>query len=105
MQAKDIKDGETYFFLGTDSVKRKHLEGRPFTVQYREAVFRRFKGQGTRKRMRFFNDDGVGARASELESLPQHFDGWAELSEEEQEALVASYSALPPAQDIVDLPF
>lgn len=56
-------------FVATDSPARKHLEGEEFTVVEIKAVFRRFPRKGTRKVKRFFNADGVGARAEELEPL------------------------------------
>jgi hypothetical protein len=67
MKSSDIKTGETYMFVATDSPARKHLEGQPFTVYEIKAVWRRIRG--TRKVKRFFNEDGVGARADELEPL------------------------------------
>jgi hypothetical protein len=69
MKSKDIKQGETYMFVGTESPARKHLEGEPFTVQEIRAVWRRVFRKGSRKVKRFFNADGVGARADELEPL------------------------------------
>lgn len=71
MRGSDIKQGETYMFVATDSPARKHLEGEPFTVTRIEFVFRRFKRKGTKKVKRFFNEDGVGARAEELEPMDQ----------------------------------
>ncbi len=70
MRSKDIIEGGTYLFLATEALGRKHLEGKPFTVVEIKAVFRRlkFKG-GTRKVKRFFNEDGIGARAEELEPI------------------------------------
>lgn len=70
MKQRDIKEGESYLFIATESPDRKHLEGTKFTVWRIEPVFRRFKGKGTRRVMRNFNEDGVGARAEELEPLP-----------------------------------
>lgn len=67
MRGSEIKQGETYMFVATDSPARKHLEGQPFTVVEIKAVWRRVRG--TRKVKRFFNEDGVGARADELEPL------------------------------------
>jgi hypothetical protein len=69
MNTKDIKQGETYMFVGTESPARKHLEGEPFTVVEIKAVWRRMQRKGSRKVKRFFNADGVGARADELEPL------------------------------------
>jgi hypothetical protein len=69
MKSRDIKPGETYMFVATDSEARKHLEGQPFTVTEIKAVYRRVKRKGTRKVNRYFNEDGVGARAEELEPL------------------------------------
>lgn len=71
MKGSEIKTGTTYMFVGTDSPARKHLEGEPFEVVEIKAVFRRFKRAGTRKVKRFFNADGVGARAEELEPMDQ----------------------------------
>src|SRR4051812_11895548 len=69
MQKQDIEVGETYLFVATDNPTRKHLEGQPFKVVERKAVFRKLK-RGTRKPIRFFNENGVGARAEELGPLP-----------------------------------
>jgi len=69
MKQNDIVIGETYLFVGSDNPVRAHLAGKPFKVVDKRAVFRKFKGQVTRKRNRFFNDDGVGARAEELEPI------------------------------------
>lgn len=69
MRKQDIEIGETYLFVATDSPTRKHLEGQPFKVVERKAVFRKLK-RGTRKPIRFFNENGVGARAEELGPLP-----------------------------------
>lgn len=69
MKGSEIKQGETYMFVATDSPARKHLEGQEFTVVEIKAVFRRLFKKGTRKVKRFFNEDGVGARAEELEPL------------------------------------
>lgn len=66
MKASDIKEGGTYMFVATDSLSRKHLEGELFTVvQIKNVWRRRFKT--SRKVKRFFNSDGIGARAEELE--------------------------------------
>jgi hypothetical protein len=71
VKSNEIKQGETYLFVATESPARKHLEGEPFTVVDIKAVFRRIHRKGTRKVKRFFNADGVGARADELEPLPE----------------------------------
>lgn len=55
-------------FVATDSPARKHLEGTEFTVQEIRPVWRRQFKQ-SKKVKRFFNADGVGARADELEPL------------------------------------
>lgn len=68
MKASRIKPGETYFFVATDSPARKHLEGTPFEVVEIKAVWRR-QFKKSRKTKRFFNAEGVGARAEELEPL------------------------------------
>jgi rubrerythrin len=70
MKQSDIVVGQTYLFLATDSPARKHLEGKPFTVTEKKAVFRKFYRKGTKKVNRYFNADGIGARAEELEPLP-----------------------------------
>lgn len=67
MKSSDIKTGETYFFVATDSPARKHLEGTEFTVFEIKKVWRRFKRSKLVKR--FFNEAGEGARAEELEPL------------------------------------
>lgn len=69
MKSSQIKQGETYMFVATDSPARKHLEGEPFTVVNIKAVWRRLKLKGSKKVKRFFNADGVGARADELEPM------------------------------------
>jgi hypothetical protein len=66
MRQSDITIGETYLFVATDNPTRKHLEGEPFTVEYKKAVWRKTGRKGSRKQNRFFNADGVGARAEEL---------------------------------------
>lgn len=107
MQTKDIEDGATYLFVATDSVARQDLVGYPFTVQHRKAVFRKFKGQGTRKRLRFFNDDGVGARAEELEPLPPELHAWDLLTREELEAFATAFRSGQGLgeRDLPDVPF
>lgn len=73
MKKDDIEVGETYLFVGSESPKRKHLAGQPFTVTSKDRVFRKLsyrKGKRLMKVTRFFNDAGVGARAEELEPLP-----------------------------------
>lgn len=70
MKYSEIKVGETYLFVGSDSLSRKHLEGEEFTVTDIKLVWRqRFKK--SRKVKRFFNADGVGARPEELEPLDE----------------------------------
>jgi len=74
LKKQDIEVGETYLFVGSDSPKRAHLAGHPFTVSSIEKVYRKIayrKGKRSMKVTRFFNDDGVGARAEELEELPK----------------------------------
>jgi hypothetical protein len=68
MRAKDIKVGETYLFVATESMARKHLEGQPFKVENIENVWRRLKGKSRRVK-RFYNQEGAAARADELEPL------------------------------------
>lgn len=71
MRSTEIKQGETYLFVGSDSPARKHLEGQEFTVVEIKRVWRRFKGKGKRNVQRFFNEAGDGARAEELGELPE----------------------------------
>lgn len=71
MKSSDIKQGETYTFVATESEARKHLEGEPFTVVRIEFVWRKFRGKGRKRVKRFFNEDNVGARAEELEPRDQ----------------------------------
>lgn len=66
MKSADIKIGETYTFMGSESPARQHLAGEPFTVTEIKSVWRRVN-RGRRKVNRFFNADGIGARADELE--------------------------------------
>lgn len=68
MKAADIIIGETYLFVATESAARKHLEGQPFTVTGKRAVWRRLS-KSSRRVNRFFNEDGIGARPEELEPL------------------------------------
>lgn len=70
MHKNDIKEGETYIFIGSDSPARKHLSGQAFTVIEKKHVFRRTKKGQIKKSLRLFNEDGVGARAEELGELP-----------------------------------
>lgn len=75
MKRDDIEIGETYLFIGSDSPKRKHLAGQPFTVVSKDQVYRKVSYRHKKRSMkvtRFFNDDGVGARPEELEPLSQH---------------------------------
>lgn len=80
MQAKDIKVGETYLFVATTAVTRKHLEGQPFTVVNKRKVWRAQTSSRRHQVWRIFNDDGVGARPDELEPMPEggicHVCGW-----------------------------
>lgn len=74
LKKQDIEVGETYLFVGSDSPKRAHLAGQPFTVSSIEKVYRKVSYRHKKRSMkvtRFFNDDGVGARAEELEELPK----------------------------------
>jgi hypothetical protein len=71
MLKKDIEEGKTYLFLATDSPARKHLEGQPFTVVEIKKVWRKIVKRGSRQTWRFFNDDGIGARADELEPMDE----------------------------------
>lgn len=68
MKSSDIKIGTTYMFVATDAPARKSLEGKPFTVVDIRAVWRRW-AKKSRRTKRFFNEDGVGARADELEPI------------------------------------
>lgn len=70
MKAIDIQVGETYMFVATDAPARKSLEGHPFKVVDIRPVWRR-RDKISRRVKRFFNEDGVGARADELEPLDE----------------------------------
>lgn len=73
MKRDDVEVGETYLFIGSDSPKRKHLAGQAFTVVSKDQVYRKVSYRHKKRSMkvtRFFNEDGVGARAEELETLP-----------------------------------
>ena len=70
MKLSDIKVGETYLFVATDSPARKSLEGQPFTVTEIKSVWRRNKLRSARMK-RVFNEDGVGARPEELEPISE----------------------------------
>lgn len=86
MLKSDIQVGETYLFIGSDSPKRAHLAGELFTVDSIDRVYRKMsylRGKRTSKVLRFFNDEGIGARAEELEPLPgQDSEDWRDMSEE-----------------------
>jgi hypothetical protein len=69
MKQSDIVIGETYLFIATENPARKHLEGEPFTVVSKKAVFRRLGKKNTRKVNRYLNDAGDAARAEELGEL------------------------------------
>lgn len=72
MKGADIVVGETYLFVATMSEARKHLEGEHFTVTEIKKVWRKMgysRGKKSMKVNRYFNEDGVGARADELEPL------------------------------------
>jgi hypothetical protein len=70
MRDQDIEVYTTYLFVATESPARKYLEGQPFEVVRKERVFRRGGPKGYRVKVwRYFNADGVGARADELGEL------------------------------------
>jgi hypothetical protein len=94
MKRDDIEVGETYLFVGSDSPKRKHLAGQPFTVVSKDQVYRKVSYRHKKRSMkvtRFYNDDGIGARAEELGALPKDFTRcgncgcWSNLAEIEPE--------------------
>lgn len=68
MKSSEIKVGETYQFMGSENPARAHLAGTPFTVTEIIPVWRRLN-KVSRKTKRFFNADGIGARADELEPI------------------------------------
>lgn len=68
MRQSEIKIGLTYMFVGSEAPTRKHLAGQPFTVTDIKPVWRRHQGK-SKLAKRFFNSDGVGARADELEPM------------------------------------
>lgn len=70
MKSSEIKIGETYLFVATDSPTRKHLEGQPFEVTEKRRVWRRVKGKRANV-YRFFDQLGHAARAEELELLTE----------------------------------
>lgn len=73
MKKQDIELGVTYLFMGSESPKRKHLAGQPFTVVTIDKVYRKVSYRHKKRLMkvtRFFNEDGIGARAEELGELP-----------------------------------
>lgn len=88
MEKKHVKEGETYLFVATTSPARKHLEGQPFHVEYKKRVFRKKNGRIT-KVLRFFNIDGIGARAEELAEMPEQV---MEMS--------FDFNAVPPADGV-----
>lgn len=78
MKASDIKIGETYLFIGSDSPARKHLEGTSFTVTEVKSVWRR-ANKTSRRVKRFFDANGIGARADELGELKDGADALNDL--------------------------
>lgn len=84
MQHTDIKEGQDYLFLATDSATRKHLELTVFHVAEIRKVFRKLtwgQRKASRQVTRYFDHDGVGARADELQELPE---SWHAMSGMEQ---------------------
>lgn len=74
MTNNDIVIGTTYLFTGSESPTRSHLAGTEFTVVDKKKVFRKISQRRGKRAMmvwRFFNEDGVGARADELGELPK----------------------------------
>lgn len=70
MNQPDIVIGTTYLFMVTRSWKKKELEGKPFKVVSSRLVWRYVHGHSWTKQRRFYNAEGYGARADELEPLP-----------------------------------
>lgn len=73
MLKADVQVGETYLFIGSDNAKRQYLTGQPFKVERADKVFRKISWNHSKrsvKSLRFFNADGIGARAEELEPYP-----------------------------------
>lgn len=68
MKQSEIKTGETYFFIATDSKVRQHLINTEFTVTEIKNVWRR-QHKKSRLVKRFYNEFGEAARAEELEPL------------------------------------
>jgi hypothetical protein len=68
MKGTDIVQGQEYLFLATESPARQSLIGKRFTVVEIRRVWRR-KNRRRVQTMRYFNEDGVGARADELAEL------------------------------------
>lgn len=68
MKGSDIEIGTEYLFLATESPARQSLIGKRFTVTEIRRVWRR-KNRRRVQTMRYFNEDGVGARADELAEL------------------------------------
>lgn len=107
MRQSDIKEGETYLFVATDVPQRKHLEGKPFTVVEKRAVYRRFTGQRGGFKNRYFNTDNVGARAEELEPMPAQLAGTVQCPHCQQISLIDEIEAdkkCPECGELVDLP-
>jgi hypothetical protein len=71
MRHQDIQEGKTYLFVATLDQKRKHLEGKPFTVTAKKKVWRAQTVGRRHKVMRIFNVDGVAVRPDELDELPE----------------------------------
>lgn len=86
MLKADVQVGETYLFTGSSSPKRQHLAGELFTVHDAKQVWRKMtymRGRRTTKTWRFFNEDGIGARAEELEPLPgEGHEDWRDASQQ-----------------------
>lgn len=100
MKSSEIKIGETYLFVATDSPTRKHLEGQPFEVTEKRRVWRRVKGKRANV-YRFFDQLGHAAMAEELEPIicveaKEEAVGWLKPAENGFEAMII-YSGGHPA--------
>jgi hypothetical protein len=70
MKIDQIEEGETYMFVATLDPARKNLEGKKFYVATKRLIWRKKHGNPRHHQVwRVFNEDGVGARADELEPL------------------------------------
>lgn len=72
MKNKEIQEGQTYMFVATEDVNRKHLEGQPFFVWMSSRSKKRTR-RGKPLRSQFYNSNSEMAIAEELQPLAEIF--------------------------------